>query len=133
MVSPGSNQILNTYLLAYLLAYSLASYITSFLTYLLAYSLASYITDFRTYLLAYSQAHGIHTKEARMYFTELCANFAGNAWSAWHFLPIKMATVATQGYFSKENGQQQTEPKTQKEQEEIPSAQVVSSSSSDED
>ena len=34
-------------------------------------------------------------------WNELTSNFAGNAWSAWHFLPIKMATVATIGRFGR--------------------------------
>ena len=32
-----------------------------------------------------------------MGFTELCANLAGNAWSAFHYIPAKMALVATVG------------------------------------
>ena len=74
-------------------------------------------------------AHGIHTKEDKMYFTELCGNFTGNAWSAWHFLPIKMATAATQYYFSKENALQQPEPNTQNPKEAMEPAQDLSSSS----
>ena len=36
-------------------------------------------------------------------FNEICSNVAGNAWSPWHFLPLKMATVATIGRFGKTN------------------------------
>ena len=38
-------------------------------------------------------------------YTELTASFAGNAWSAFHWLPLRMATVATAGDFSTANQQ----------------------------
>ena len=50
-------------------------------------------------------------------YTELCANFAGNAWSAWHWLPLRMATVATAGYFSVAREQEDQQQKQQHESE----------------
>ena len=34
---------------------------------------------------------------------KLCSNFCGNAWSSFHFLPLRMATVSTIGRFGKIN------------------------------
>ena len=71
------------------------------------------------------------TTQGRHKWNELISNFAGNAWSAFHFIPIRLATMATIGRFGVGDADQDdADKKEAAADEEDKDADTISSSDS---